>query len=53
MVIYNLADTFFVGILNDPIQNAAVTLAFAQCVTEVVLAAAALVMLLRIFRRKN
>ncbi|MCI8623253.1 MAG: MATE family efflux transporter [Provencibacterium sp.] len=27
MVIYSLADTYFVGILNDPIQNAAVTLA--------------------------
>ncbi len=27
-VLYNLADTFFVGMLNDPIQNAAVTLAF-------------------------
>lgn len=27
MVIYNLADTYFVGILNDSIQNAAVTLA--------------------------
>ncbi len=27
MVIYNLADTYFVGILNDPIQSAAVTLA--------------------------
>ena len=26
MVIYNLADTFFVGMLNDPVQNAAVTL---------------------------
>ena len=26
-MIYNLADTFFVGMLNDPIQNAAVTLA--------------------------
>lgn len=26
-VLYNLADTWFVGILNDPIQNAAVTLA--------------------------
>ena len=25
MVIYNLADTYFVGILNDPVQNAAVT----------------------------
>ena len=25
MVIYNLADTYFVGMLNDPIQNAAVT----------------------------
>lgn len=28
MVVYNLADTFFVGMLNDPIQNAAVTLAY-------------------------
>ena len=27
MVLYNLADTWFVGLLNDPIQNAAVTLA--------------------------
>lgn len=27
MVIYNLADTYFVGIMNDPIENAAVTLA--------------------------
>lgn len=27
MVIYNLADTYFVGLLNDPVQNAAVTLA--------------------------
>ena len=27
MVFYNLADTYFVGMLNDPIQNAAVTLA--------------------------
>ncbi len=27
MVIYNLADTYFVGYLNDPVQNAAVTLA--------------------------
>lgn len=27
MVIYNLSDTYFVGILNDPVQNAAVTLA--------------------------
>ena len=27
MVVYNLADTYFVGILNDPVQNAAVTLA--------------------------
>ena len=26
-IIYNLADTFFVGMLNDPIQNAGVTLA--------------------------
>ena len=28
MVLYNLADTYFVGMLNDPIQNAAVTLAY-------------------------
>lgn len=27
MVIYNMADTYFVGLLNDPIQSAAVTLA--------------------------
>ncbi len=27
MIIYNLADTYFVGMLNDPIQNSAVTLA--------------------------
>lgn len=27
MVIYSLADTFFVGMINDPVQNAAVTLA--------------------------
>ena len=27
-VVYNLADTYFVSMLNDPIQNAAVTLAF-------------------------
>lgn len=27
MVIYNLADTYFVGMQNDPVQNAAVTLA--------------------------
>ncbi len=27
MVIYNLADTYFVGMVNDPIENAAVTLA--------------------------
>ena len=27
MVLYNLADTYFVGQLNDPVQNAAVTLA--------------------------
>ena len=26
-IIYNLADTYFVGMLNDPIQNAGVTLA--------------------------
>lgn len=27
MVIYNLADTYFVGMLNNPVQNAAITLA--------------------------
>jgi len=27
MVLYNLADTYFVGQMNDPVQNAAVTLA--------------------------
>lgn len=27
MVIYNMADTYFVGMMNDPVQNAAVTLA--------------------------
>lgn len=27
MVVYSLADTFFVGMMNDPVQNAAVTLA--------------------------
>ena len=27
MVIYNLADTYFVGMLNDSVENAAVTLA--------------------------
>lgn len=27
MVLYNLADTYFVGMLDDPLQNAAVTLA--------------------------
>lgn len=27
-ILYNIADTYFVGMLNDPIQNAAVTLAF-------------------------
>ena len=27
MVLYSIADTYFVGMLNDPVQNAAVTLA--------------------------
>ncbi len=27
MVLYNLADTYFVGMLNEPVENAAVTLA--------------------------
>lgn len=27
-ILYNLADTFFVGMLNDPVQNAAVTLIY-------------------------
>ena len=26
MVLYNMADTFFVGMLNNPVENAAVTL---------------------------
>ena len=30
MVLYNLADTYFVGQLNNPVQNAAVTLAFGE-----------------------
>ena len=31
MVIYNLADTYFVGMLNNSIQNSAVTLAASGC----------------------
>mgnify|MGYP000131582578 CR=1 FL=1 len=27
MVLYNMADTYFVGMLNNPVQNAAVSLA--------------------------
>lgn len=27
-IVYNLADTYFVGMLNDPVQNAAVTLVY-------------------------
>ena len=27
MVLYNLADTYFVGLLNDPVETSAVTLA--------------------------
>lgn len=27
-IVYNLADTFFVGMLNDPVENAAVTLVY-------------------------
>lgn len=27
MVLYNLADTYFVGMLNDPVENAGVALA--------------------------
>ena len=30
MVIYNLADTYFVGMLNNPFENAGVTLAALQ-----------------------
>ena len=26
MILYNLADTYFVGLLNDPVQTSAVTL---------------------------
>ena len=32
MMLYNLADTYFVGMLDDPVQNAAVTLAAPACV---------------------
>ena len=28
MVVYNMADTYFVGMLNDPVQNVAVSLAY-------------------------
>ena len=31
MVIYSLADTWFVGLTNDPVQNAAVALAAPGC----------------------
>lgn len=27
-ILYNLADTFFVGMLNNPVENAAVTLVY-------------------------
>ena len=27
MVLYNMADTYFVGMLNNPVENAAVSLA--------------------------
>ena len=27
MVLYNMADTYFVGMMNDPVENAAVSLA--------------------------
>lgn len=31
MVLYNLADTYFVGMCNDPVQNAAVALKDSWC----------------------
>lgn len=31
MVLYNLADTYFVGLLNNPVQTSAVTLAAPLC----------------------
>lgn len=33
MVIYNLSDTYFVGMLGDPVQNAAVTLAVPHVIS--------------------
>lgn len=33
MVIYSMADTYFVGMLNDPVQNAAVTIAWPALMT--------------------
>ena len=30
-LLYSLADTYFVGMLNDPVQTAAVTLAASVC----------------------
>lgn len=30
MALYNLADAYFVSLLNDPVQNAAVTLALSR-----------------------
>lgn len=32
VLVYNLADTYFVGILNDPIQTAAVTISYSSFV---------------------
>lgn len=37
MVLYNMADTYFVGMMNDPVENAAVSLA-APAILNVVMA---------------
>lgn len=37
MVLYNLADTYFVGMCNDPVQNAAVALAAPVLLAFIVL----------------
>ena len=43
LAVYNLLDDFFVGMM----------MAYAQCITEVIPALAAVVMLLQIFRQKT
>ncbi len=38
VLLYNLADTFFVGMLNDPVQTAAVTIAYPVTVMLIAIA---------------